>query len=38
MLDLVDKVIAVWDETCGGTANCVRYAQSVGKEIIRLPV
>ena len=38
MVDLVDKVIAVWDETCGGTANCVRYAQSVGKEIIRLPV
>lgn len=37
MVDLADKVIAVWDGTCGGTANCVRYAQSVGKEIIQLP-
>ena len=38
MVDLVDKVIAVWDEMCGGTVNCARYVQNVGKEIIRLPV
>jgi hypothetical protein len=38
MVDLIDKVIVVWDEMCGGTVNCARYAQNVGKEIIRLPV
>lgn len=36
MVDLADKVIAVWDGTKGGTANCVRYAQKVGKEIIKV--
>jgi uncharacterized phage-like protein YoqJ len=29
-----DKLIAIWDGTPGGTGNCVRYAQSVNKEII----
>ncbi len=36
MVDLADIVIAVWDGTPSGTANCVRYAEKVGKEIIRI--
>lgn len=36
MVDLADKVIAVWDGSSGGTGNCVRYAESVGKGIIRI--
>ncbi len=36
MVDHCDKLIAVWDGTSGGTANCVTYAQSVGKSIIRI--
>lgn len=36
MVDLADKVIVVWDGTKGGTANCVRYAEKVGKEIIKV--
>lgn len=34
MVDNCDVLIAVWDKTSGGTANCVKYAQSMGKEII----
>lgn len=34
MVDHCDILIAVWDGTSGGTANCVNYAQSVNKEII----
>lgn len=34
MVDNCDLLIAVWDGTEGGTANCVKYAQSVNKEII----
>lgn len=34
MVDASDLVIAVWDGTDGGTANCVRYAQRKGKEIV----
>lgn len=34
MVDHCDILIAVWDGTPGGTANCVKYAQSVNKEII----
>jgi uncharacterized phage-like protein YoqJ len=34
MVDKCDILIAVWDQTPGGTANCVKYAQSVGKQII----
>lgn len=33
MVDNADFVIAVWDGTSGGTANCVKYAQKVGKRI-----
>ena len=35
MVDKSDLVIAVYNgNKSGGTANCVRYAKSVGKEII----
>lgn len=36
MVDLADKIIAVWDGSNGGTANCVRYAEKKGKDIIRI--
>lgn len=34
MVNLADKVIAVWDGTSGGTGNCVAYAKKKEKEII----
>lgn len=33
MVDRADRVVAVWDGSAGGTANCVRYAQKVGKTV-----
>ena len=36
MVDHSDVVIAVWNGTDGGTANCVRYAASRGKKIVRV--
>jgi|688.fasta_scaffold40197_4 uncharacterized phage-like protein YoqJ len=36
MVDHCDLLIAVWDGTSGGTANCVQYAQSTSKEIFRI--
>ena len=36
MVDRADKVIAVWNGTSGGTANCVKYAKAEGKHIIRI--
>ena len=36
MVDLADRVIAVWNCSKGGTANCVKYAEKVGKEIIKI--
>lgn len=36
MVNLADKVIAVWDVSSGVTANCVRYAKSIGREIIMI--
>lgn len=36
MVNLADKVIAVWNGSSGGTANCVRYAKSIGREIIMI--
>jgi uncharacterized phage-like protein YoqJ len=33
MVDLADGLVAVWDGTTGGTANCVRYASKVNKPI-----
>lgn len=32
MVDHADKIIAVWDGSSGGTANCVRYALSKGRR------
>lgn len=34
MVNHCDKLIAVWDQSPGGTGNCVKYAQSIKKEII----
>lgn len=36
MVDNADYVIAVWDGTTGGTANCVLYADKMNREILRL--
>jgi len=36
MVDNCDYLIAVWDGTPGGTANCVKYAESVKKNIFRI--
>ena len=36
MVDNCDKLIAVWDESEGGTANCVKYAKKKEKEIIHI--
>lgn len=36
MVDLANKVIAVWDGSKGGTGNCVEYAKKCSKEIIRI--
>lgn len=34
MVNRCDLLIAVWDKSAGGTANCVRYAQEIGKPIV----
>lgn len=36
MVDNSEDCIAVWDGTSGGTGNCVKYAQRVGKNVIRI--
>jgi ribA/ribD-fused uncharacterized protein len=36
MVDNADAVIAVWDGTPGGTANCVRYALEQKKHVLRI--
>lgn len=36
MVDNCDILIAVWDGTSGGTANCVRYAENESKIIHRI--
>lgn len=33
MVDHCDVLIAIWDGTSGGTANCIEYAKSVNKQI-----
>ena len=33
MVNHATKVLAIWDNTPGGTGNCVRYAKSVGKPV-----
>lgn len=34
MVDHCDLLLAVWDGSAGGTANCVKYARSIGKTIL----
>lgn len=36
MVDHCDRLIAVWDGTSGGTANCIAYARGVGRDILRI--
>lgn len=36
MVNLADLVIAVWNGSDGGTANCVKYAEQRRKRIIRI--
>lgn len=36
MVDNCTHLLALWNGTDGGTANCVRYAEKVGKPIINL--
>lgn len=36
MVNDCDVLIAVWDGTTGGTGNCVQYALSIKKRIIRI--
>ena len=33
MVNNSDTLLAVWDGSSGGTANCVQYAREVGREI-----
>lgn len=36
MVDNSDMVVALWDGSKGGTANCIRYANKVNKSIVNL--
>lgn len=36
MVDHCDAVLALWNGSSGGTANCVSYAEKAGKPIINL--
>lgn len=36
MVDHSEILLAVWDETAGGTANCVAYAKSIEREIVHI--
>lgn len=36
MVDSCTHVLAMWDGSAGGTANCVKYAQGVNKPVINL--
>lgn len=36
MVNNCDVLIAVWDGSDGGTANCYRYAKSVGRRVARI--
>lgn len=36
MVDRCKHLLAVWDGSDGGTANCVRYAWNVGRPVQRL--
>lgn len=34
MVDHADTIVALWDGSIGGTANCINYAKKIGKKII----
>jgi len=36
MADRCDTMLALWDGTRGGTFNCVRYTERVGKPIVNV--
>ena len=36
MVDHCNRVIALWDGTSGGTANCVNYAKKIHKPVINV--
>ena len=36
MVDNAEQVLALWNGTPGGTANCIGYAKKVGKPIVNL--
>lgn len=36
MVDNADLLICVWNGEAGGTSNCVKYAKSKNKEMIRI--
>lgn len=36
MVDNSDQVLALWNGSDGGTANCLRYAEKAGKPVINL--
>lgn len=36
MVDHADAVVAIWDGSDGGTANCVRYTQDQGKPMVMI--
>jgi uncharacterized phage-like protein YoqJ len=36
MVDHADGIVALWNGTSGGTGNCVRYAERVGRPVDNL--
>jgi uncharacterized phage-like protein YoqJ len=36
MVDHCDTVLALWNGTSGGTANCIGYAKSIGRPIVNV--
>lgn len=36
MVDMCDILLSVWNGNPGGTANCVRYAQKIGRQIVNI--
>lgn len=36
MVDDCDLVLALWDGSPGGTGNCIRYANDVGRQVVNL--
>lgn len=33
MVDDADCILALWNGTAGGTANCVKYAEEIGRKV-----